>query len=444
MKLKSLEIKGFKSFADRIVINFNDGVTGVVGPNGCGKSNVVDAMRWVLGEQKTKALRSEKMENVIFNGTQKRKAGNIAEVSLLLENTRNLLPTAYNEVRITRKLYRSGESEYQLNNVNCRLKDITNLFLDTGIGSDSYAIMELKMIDEILNDKDDSRRNLFEEASGVAKYKKRKKETLVKLDETQRNLDRVEDLLFELEKNLKTLQAQASRTEKYYKLKDIYKLKSLDLSFYTLQDFRDLTHKLEKNEQLLKDKRSEIEKRIAQNEAHIERLKLDIVEHEGLLASRQKATNKYVEEIRSFETEKKLRTEKLRMLEEREQTAKRQLQDDKSYVQLIENDCKKLRERVAQMLSQVNEADIALQKLKTKRDQSFDEHSSVKAKVNELRAAVVELQNTTHSLEKNAAINKIQVETLRNELARNASESDKRLEEVRGFTDEIKLVSKQL
>jgi chromosome segregation protein len=174
MQLAKLEIKGFKSFADKIIINFDEGITGVVGPNGCGKSNIVDAMRWVLGEQKTSALRSEKMENVIFNGTSGRSPLQMAEVSLTINNTKNILPTEYSQITITRRLYRSGESEYLLNGVTCRLKDITNLFMDTGVASNSYAIIELGMVDDLLNDKDNSRRMLFEEAAGISKFKKRK------------------------------------------------------------------------------------------------------------------------------------------------------------------------------------------------------------------------------------------------------------------------------
>ena len=168
MELTKLEINGFKSFGDKVSINFDEGITGIVGPNGCGKSNIVDAIRWVLGEQKMKSLRSGKMENVIFNGTKKRKPTQLAEVSLTFNNTKNLLPTEYSEVTITRKYFRSGESEYLLNQVPCRLKDITNLFLDTGIGPDSYAIIELAMVEDILNDKDNSRRILFEEAAGIS------------------------------------------------------------------------------------------------------------------------------------------------------------------------------------------------------------------------------------------------------------------------------------
>ena len=184
MRLEKLEIKGFKSFANDTVINFQEEVIGIVGPNGSGKSNIVDAIRWVLGEQKSKELRLDQMSSVIFNGTSKRKPAGIAQVSLTFENTRNILPTEFQKVTVSRVLYRSGESEYRLNGVPCRLKDITTLFMDTGIGSNSYAIIALGMVDDILNDKDNARRNMFEQAAGVSKYKMRKRETLQKLKST--------------------------------------------------------------------------------------------------------------------------------------------------------------------------------------------------------------------------------------------------------------------
>ena len=255
MQLTRLEIKGFKSFGDKININFNEGVTAIVGPNGCGKSNVVDAIRWVLGEQSTRMLRSEKMDNVIFNGSKSRKPANLAEVSLTFDNTKNILPTDFSQVTLTRRLYRTGESEYRLNDVQCRLKDITDLFLDTGIGADSYSIIELKMIDEIITNKEGSRRNLFEEASGISKYKLRKKQTFSKLKDTEADLERVEDLLFEIEKNLKTLENQAKKTERYYRIRDQYKSLSLVLASFRIAAFsesltriveKEQKHKLEK------------------------------------------------------------------------------------------------------------------------------------------------------------------------------------------------------
>jgi chromosome segregation protein len=228
MLLTKLEIKGFKSFGDKVQINFGEGITGIAGPNGCGKSNIVDAIRWVLGEQKISALRSDKLENIVFNGTKTRKATQLAEVSLSFKNTKNLLPIEYNEVTITRRFYRSGESEYLLNGINCRLKDISNLFLDTGIASNSYAIIELGMVDNILNDKENSRRHLFEEAAGISKFKIRKKETLKKLKDTDADLDRVEDLLYEIEKNMRSLERQARQAKRYYTIKEDYKIYSIE------------------------------------------------------------------------------------------------------------------------------------------------------------------------------------------------------------------------
>ncbi|MEC7894875.1 MAG: AAA family ATPase, partial [Bacteroidota bacterium] len=230
MRLNKLEIKGFKSFGDKTVINFNEGVTGIVGPNGCGKSNIVDAVRWVLGEQRTTLLRSDKMENVIFNGSKTRKKLQLAEVTITFDNTKNVIPTEYSNVSITRKYFRSGDSEYLLNDVKCRLKDITNLFLDTGISSNNYAIIELSMVDNILNNKDNSRLSLFEEAAGISKFRKRKKETINKIKYTESDLERVEDLIYEIEKNLRSLKRQAKQTEKYYNYKKEYKEISINLA----------------------------------------------------------------------------------------------------------------------------------------------------------------------------------------------------------------------
>src|ERR1700710_41187 len=267
MQLSRLEIKGFKSFGDKITINFNEGVTAIVGPNGCGKSNVVDAIRWVLGEQSTRMLRSEKMENIIFNGNKNRKPANLAEVSLTFDNTKNILPTDFSQVTLTRRLYRTGESEYRLNDVQCRLKDITDLFLDTGIGADSYSFIELKMIDEIIANKEGSRRNLFEEASGISKYKLRKKQTFNKLKDTEADLERVEDLLSEIEKNLKTLENQAKKTERYYKLRDQYKTISIMLASFRIISFSESLNKFDEQEQKQREEKMGIVAQIDTTEA---------------------------------------------------------------------------------------------------------------------------------------------------------------------------------
>src|SRR5438067_2905407 len=312
MQLTRLEIKGFKSFGDKITINFNEGVTAIVGPNGCGKSNVVDSIRWVLGEQSTRMLRSEKMDNVIFNGTKSRKSANLAEVSLTFDNTKNILPTDYSEVTITRKLYRAGDSEYRLNDVQCRLKDITDLFLDTGIGADSYSIIELKMIDEIITNKEGSRRNLFEEASGISKYKLRKKQTFSKLKETEADLARVDDLLFEIEKNLKSLENQAKKTERYYRIKEQYKTLSIMLASFRIVSFSESLKKIEDQEQQQKAEKGGIVAQIDTLEAALQQQKLDSITKEKNLSVQQKTTNEFVSKIRAYESEKKIKNEQLK------------------------------------------------------------------------------------------------------------------------------------
>lgn len=308
MKLTKLEVRGFKSFGDKITINFDEGVTAIVGPNGCGKSNVVDSIRWVLGEQSAKYLRSDKMENIIFNGSKSRKPSNLAEVSLTFDNTKNVLPTDFSSVTITRKLYRTGESEYRLNDVACRLKDITDLFLDTGIGPDSYSIIELKMIEEMLSNKEGSRRALFEEASGISKYKIRKKQTFNKLKDTEADLNRVEDILFEIEKQLKTLETQAKKTERYYRLKDQYKEVSTQLATFRIQSFKSSLEEIEKQEVSHNDQRIGFQTESDKVEAHLQAEKAETLVKEKNLSIQQKATNDYVNGIRQYENEKKVKT----------------------------------------------------------------------------------------------------------------------------------------
>jgi len=218
--LRRLDLHGFKSFAQKTSLSFDAGVTCIVGPNGSGKSNLVDAVRWVVGEQRARALRSEKMEHVLFNGTSTRKPLGLAEVSLTLENTRGVLPTEYTEVTLGRRLYRSGESEYLLNGTSCRLRDIQDLFLDTGMGSGAYSVIELSMVEEILSESDDDRRRLFEEAAGVTRYKLRRKQALARLDGMQGDLARLRDLTAELADRVGKLKRQAERAERWKALDD--------------------------------------------------------------------------------------------------------------------------------------------------------------------------------------------------------------------------------
>lgn len=233
MKFKKMEIYGFKSFADKVQINFNDGVTGIVGPNGCGKSNVADSIRWVLGEQSAKALRGSSMQDVIFNGTEKRKPQSFSEVTLVFDNTEKIFNLDYDEVSLSRKLYRSGDSEYAINKAPCRLKDITELLRGSGLGRDSYNIIGQGRIDELLSAKPEERRAVFEDAAGISKLKNRKTESVKKLGTTSENLTRINDIIGELELQLGPLKEQAEVAKKYLELRD--RLKLLDASNYVVQ-----------------------------------------------------------------------------------------------------------------------------------------------------------------------------------------------------------------
>lgn len=320
MRLKSLEIKGFKSFADKTQILLDNPITGIVGPNGCGKSNIIDAIRWVIGEHKIKSLRSDNLDDLVFNGSRSRSASGMAEVSLTFENTRNLLPTEFTTVTITRKFYKSGESEYRLNDVSCRLKDIHNLFLDTGVSNDSYAIIELGMVDDIIKDKEGSRRRMLEQAAGISIYKTRKKEAKSKLEATLQDISRIDDLLFEISNNLRTLESQARKAERYFQIKNEYKEVSIELAKASLEEFNDKYQDLNTQHDIEHDKKLKIETEIAGDEAEIEANKVKLIQKEQELNGLQKQFNELVNRIRALESDKKLAAQRLDHLQDREKS----------------------------------------------------------------------------------------------------------------------------
>jgi chromosome segregation protein len=320
LRLKSLEIKGFKSFADKTHIILDNPITGIVGPNGCGKSNIVDAIRWVIGEHKIKALRSDNLDDLIFNGSRTRNASGMAEVSLTFENTRNLLPTEFTTVTITRKFYKNGESEYRLNDVSCRLKDIHNLFLDTGVSNDSYAIIELGMVDDIIKDKEGARRRMLEQAAGISIYKTRKKEAKQKLDATELDIARIEDLLFEIGNNLRTLESQAKKAERYFAIKTEYKTVSIELAKASLEHFNEQYKTLNEQHDTETDRRTQLEAIVATEEASVEQQKVKLIEREQELNGLQKQFNELVNRVRQLESDKKLAAQRLEHLKEREKT----------------------------------------------------------------------------------------------------------------------------
>ena len=253
MYLKRLELQGFKSFADKTVLEFKSGITSVIGPNGSGKSNISDAIRWVLGEQSMKSLRGSKSEDIIFAGTQARKSLGFAEVSMVIDNTDGKLPIEYSEVTVTRKLYRSGETGYFINKVPCRLKDVLELFMDTGIGKDGYSIIGQGKIDEILSNKSEDRRKVFEEAAGIVKYRTRKAESEKKLEQTKLNLLRINDILTEIESNIEPLKLQSEKAKKYLDLREELKNIEIGLFIYNINEYKEKLEKIVEDIQIVEE-----------------------------------------------------------------------------------------------------------------------------------------------------------------------------------------------
>ena len=291
MYLESLKINGFKSFARETHFLFNAGITSIVGPNGCGKSNIVDALRWVLGEQKPGTIRSERMENVIFNGTKAAKPLGMAEVSLTIQNTKNVLPIEYSEVVITRRLFRSSESQYLLNNSPCRLKDIQDLFMDTGMGPDAYSIIELSMVETILNGKPEERRRIFEEAAGVTKYKQRRKAAFRKLEATATDILRLNDIISEVEKNVGSLSRQVKRAKSYQEIKEQLQKDEIKLSAHQFSkikiELEPLIDKLNESQ----DNRVALTTKFDEQEAEIEEARTKLLALERKLSAQQKELN---------------------------------------------------------------------------------------------------------------------------------------------------------
>ena len=404
MQLKSLEIKGFKSFADKTVIHLDHPITGIVGPNGCGKSNIVDAIRWVIGEHKIKSLRSDNLEDLVFNGSRTRAASGMAEVSLTFENTRNLLPTEFTTVTITRKFYKNGDSEYRLNDVACRLKDIHNLFLDTGVSNDSYAIIELGMVDDIIKDKEGSRRRMLEQAAGISIYKTRKKEAKQKLEGTEQDLARIEDLLFEIGNNLRTLESQAKKAERYFQIKDEYKLVSIELAKASLEDFNDRYKLLNEQHSAEQDRKAQVDAAVAQGEAAIEGDKLQLIERETELSRMQKQFNDLNNRIVQLENEKKLASQRLEYLRERERNLSGFLATaDAQWNELLAS----IAQAEALIESEKNKLEDAREQLESLREMVADKQivfEEKRAVVDALRKEMLEDQRRQFDAEKKVAI----------------------------------------
>ena len=348
MFLKYLDIFGFKSFADRTHFEFADGITALLGPNGCGKSNVVDAIKWVLGEQSVKSMRAEKREDIIFNGTEARPALNVAEVALTISNEKNLLPLDVSEITIKRRLFRSGESEYFINNVPSRLKEVQELFWDTGVGKAAYSVMEQGKIDQILSSKPEDRRYLFEEAAGITRFKIKRAEAEHKLERTEENMRQIEGILGEVKRSYETLKVQADKTTKYRTLKDDIFNYELDIQLLNLKNVtQDYEHRKSELENITK-KREELH-------SNIESINVLLEEHMDEVNEMQNSINDLNSQALALQIEKNEKEKLAKVLVERQNESKHNLAVLESRKSNIENQIESLQEDVDEQESVVHD-----------------------------------------------------------------------------------------
>ena len=426
MYLKRLEMQGFKSFADKTILEFMPGITSVIGPNGSGKSNISDAIRWILGEQSMKSLRGTKTQDIIFAGTQNRKSLGFAEASLIFDNTDGTLPIEYSEVTITRKIYRSGETGYYINKVPCRLKDIVELFMDTGIGRDGYSIIGQGKIDEILSNKSEDRRHIFEEAAGIVKYRTRKEETEKKLEQTKLNLLRINDILTEIEGNLEPLQIQSDKAKKYLNLKEELKNIEVGLFIYNIEKYKQSLEELTKDEEImnstlnqeegklekikilkeeLKDRIDEITTQIEnmqnigfESQKEIEKLNSNINVAETKIASNTENMETYKKEITELE-------EKIANLKEeieQKQTKKDNLKENK---EKFENELKTKEEELKKLTEKLSSKEIEIEKLKKQVEGNTDKKYELQSEISMQTANLENLEKRQKQLEQEISNN---------------------------------------
>lgn len=479
MYLKRLEMQGFKSFADKTVLEFMPGITSVIGPNGSGKSNISDCIRWILGEQSMKSLRGAKTQDIIFAGTQSRKSLGFAEASLVFDNIDGSLPIEYSEVTVTRKIYRSGETGYYINKAPCRLKDILELFMDTGIGRDGYSIIGQGKIDEILSNKSEDRRHIFEEAAGIVKYRTRKEETERKLEQTKLNLLRINDILSEIESNLEPLQQQAEKAKKYLNLKEELKNIEVGLFLYNIEKLKKSLEEFTENEDImnstlnqeegklekikilkeeLKDSIDEITTKIEEmqnlgfeSEKEIEKLNSNINVAETKILNNIENTKQYQEEI--VELEEKIETLKQEI--KQKQSKKDNLKQNKEQ---FENELKEKEEELKKLTEKLSSKEIKIEKLKKQVEENIDKKYELQAEIstqtanienaekrqkqiqNEVDNNILELDRTRMKRE-DIVKSFNEIESERNKILKSIEEIDNKREEI---SDKIKEYDSQI
>ena len=431
MYLKRLELQGFKSFADKTVLEFMPGITSVIGPNGSGKSNIADSIRWILGEQSMKSLRGSKSLDIIFSGTQNRKSLGFAEGSLVFDNTDGSLPIEYTEVTITRKLYRSGETGYYINKVPCRLKDVLELFMDTGIGKDGYSIIGQGKIDEILSNKSEDRRNIFEEAAGIVKYKVRKQESEKKLERTKLNLLRINDILSEIESNIEPLKQSAEKAKKYLNLREELKNIEIGLFIYNIEKYKQSLEEIVKDEEIYKSQCNEEEGRLERVKALKEELKsqideitLRIEEMSNIGFESQKEIEMLNSDISVAKTRIENNNENSKRYEKEIEESKEKLNDLNEELEQKKEKKDNLKENKEKFQKELEEKEEELRKITEKLSSKELEIEGYKTKVSQNTDKKYELQGDIHTEDINFENYEKRERQIQNEITTNISELD--------------------
>lgn len=468
MQLKKLEIQGFKSFADKTEILFLDGITTIVGPNGSGKSNISDAIRWVIGEQSAKNLRGTKMEDVIFAGTEARKKVGFAEVSMYLDNSDGTLPMDYSEVIVTRRVYRSGESNYLINGNECRLKDIQAIFMDTGLGKDGYSIISQGKVDELLSNKSEERRHVFEEAAGIVKYRTRKEEATRKLENTQSTLQRVGDVIAEIEKTIGPLEVKAQTAKKFLQLRDELKLldvklfiNSVDNNAENIQKVEEMLNTLqediEKQESLSSQnetKKAELKQKIQELADKIEELreKFFQVENEkeklnskiSLLDANSNAANANINRLNNEILEDK---EKVNLLKEELEKRAQKRENVFKNKEKFEIELKQKEEELSKIVATLDEKGMQIEELKKVIDSNNDRKFELKNQISSIDATIEaerkQLEEKKKQNEKNISV-KDNLNFELAEISQNLGYKNKELKETNEKVDEIEANIKQV
>ena len=475
MYLKRLEMQGFKSFADKTILEFRPGITGVIGPNGSGKSNISDAIRWILGEQSMKSLRGSKTQDIIFAGTQNRKSLGFAEASLVFDNTDGALPIEFSEVTITRKIYRSGETGYYINKTACRLKDVIELFMDTGIGRDGYSIIGQGKVDEILSNKSEDRRHIFEEAAGIVKYRARKEETEKKLEQTKLNLLRINDIIIEIEGNLEPLQLQSDKAKKYLNLKEELKNIEIGLFIYNIDKYKKDLEALAQDEDIMKSTLNQEEGKLEKIKILKEELKDEIDEITTKIEEMQNIgfeSQKKIEQCNSninvaeakIQSNKEIAErnrieiselqEKIASLKsdiEQKESRKSNLKENKAK---FENELKEKEEELAKLTAKLSSKELEMEEIKKIIEKNTDRKYELQAEISKKQANIENLEKRKNQLNQEISSQTLEIDRIRikkEDIAREFNETEsnrnnilKKIEEIRKQKNEITTKIKEL